>query len=173
VPNITYTQSNPDGTSDTPSFTYHAMEVCLGKDYELLPHPTEPPQNASADGVPYEAFGNANDQNSPDWAYYTGTDTYFDGHNSSESPLDSRQDGRATSLPIQGLSEGFAAPLSVPLGLADSHAVGDITWSGGNAQSQLTLTINGDPQPSPSTFNFTLPWREATDCPIPALPPPG
>jgi hypothetical protein len=172
VPNMTYTQSNGDGSSDTPSFTYHGQEVCLGKQYELLPHPTEPPQNAiGADGIPYEAFGAASDPG-PDYGYYTGTDTYFDGHSSTQSALDSHG-GAGIPLPAQGLNTGFQAPLNAPLAGFGSYVSGDVVWSGGNAQSQLVFNVVADPPVSPNTFNFTLPWREATDCPIPQLPAPG
>jgi hypothetical protein len=173
VPNMTYTQSNGDGSSDTATFTYHGQEVCLGKQYELLPHPTEPPQNATGgQGIPYEAFGAAPEAG-PDFGYYTGTDTYYDGHGgSTQSPLDTR-DSTAIPLPVQGLNTGFQAPLNAPYAGFGSYVAGDVVWSGANAQSQLAFNVVSDPPESPNTFNFTLPWHEATDCPIPALPPPG
>jgi hypothetical protein len=173
VPNMTYTQSNGDGSSDTATFTYHGQEVCLGKQYELLPHPTEPAQGATGDqGIPYEAFGAAPEAG-PDFGYYTGTDTYYDGHGGSQqSALDTR-DSVATPLPVQGLNTGFRAPLSAPYAGFGSYVAGDVVWSGANAQSQLAFNVVSDPPESPNTFNFTLPWHEATDCPIPQLPPPG
>jgi hypothetical protein len=172
VPNMTYTQSFGDGTSGTATFTYHGQEVCLGKQYELLPHPTEPPQNAiGGQGIPYEAFGTAGDPG-PDYGYYTGTDTYFDGHSSTQSDLDSHG-GPGIPLPVQGLNPGFQAPLNAPYAGPSSYVSGDVVWSGGNAQSQLAFNVVADPPVSPNTFNFTLPWHEATDCPIPQLPPPG
>jgi hypothetical protein len=172
VPNMTYTQNLGEGSSDTPSFTYHGMETCLGKRYELLPHPTEPPQNAiGADGIPYEAFGTAGDPG-PDYGYYTGTDTYFDGHSSTQSALDSHG-GPGIPLPVEGLNPGFQAPLNAPIAGFGSYVSGDVVWSGANAQSQLAFNVVADPPVSPNTFNFTLPWHEATDCPIPQLPGPG
>ena len=174
VPHLAYTQSYGDGTSDSVNITYKGQEVCLGKQFELLPHPTEPPQNAiGADGVPYEAFGTALDSGAPDQGYYTGTDVYHDQSGDTQSNLDSRDNGGATPLPAQGLNTGFQAPISAPNAGPQSYVTGDVVWSGGSAQSQLAFNLVGNPALQPSTFNFTAPWREATDCPIPQLPPPG
>ncbi len=176
VPQIAYTQSYNGGDSEAFKVAYHGQEVCLGDEYTLLPNPTDPPENAIGfNGIGYDAVGAASDSNSPAFGYYTGTDTYYySTGGSDEYPLDTRTygNGQSVPLPLQGIGPGQHVPLAVPNAGQPSDAVGDLTWSGGHAQTQLTLNVKGDPQPSPDTFNFTLPWREATDCPIPKLPPP-
>jgi hypothetical protein len=146
-------------------WNYHAQETCLGNTFTLLPDPVEPPRTAIY-GVPYEAFGAASDPQSPDFGYITGTSTYHDPVNGDQvNPIDTRTD-QSVFLPIEPPKPGLAVPVY------GGTAVGAVTFSGGHAHSQIALTLAGDPPPSPSTFNFDLPWRQATDCPIPQLPPP-